>query len=101
MRYVILFVAVSGLLYLLLGAIAAARRRRHDRWRVETVTRSDGSLAILLTRDRAPHARVVCEVPADLNAFDAAAELRLGHEEAQLQADELNRVTTSRRGRSG
>jgi hypothetical protein len=95
MRYVILLVALSGLLYLLLSSIAAARERRRGDWRVETVPRPDGSLAVLLVQTRSAHARVIREVPADLDSLDTASELRLGREEAQLQADELNRITPS------
>ena len=54
-----------------------ARANRHP---------AGGSLAVLLVQDRSPHVRIVREVPADLDSLDAASELRLGREEAQLQA---------------
>jgi len=84
-------VAATALVYVLLTAWLAARARRGGPWRVDTVTRVDGSLSVVLARDGAPHARTVRELPAGMDPIDLAAELRLAREEGELQADELNR----------
>jgi len=80
----------SALAYVLLMAWLAARARRGGPWRVDTLTRPDGSLRVVLARDGAPHARTVRELPAGMDPLELAGELRLAREDAQLQADELN-----------
>ena len=88
---VILVIAIASLLYLGLQAFLVDRARRPSPWRVQTITRDDGTLAVLVLRGRDDHARTVRELPADLDPMDLAVELRLARDEAQLLADELNR----------
>jgi len=83
--------AVASLLYVLMTAWRRERARRHGPWRVETVTRPGGALAVLLVREGSEHARTVRELPADMDAMELASELRLAREDAALQASELNR----------
>ena len=94
MRLVVVLVcivAVSALLYVLLTAWLAARARRGGPWRVDTIARPDGSLEVVLARD-GQHPVTVRQLPAgEMEATELAAELRLAREDAQLQADELNR----------
>jgi hypothetical protein len=45
----------------------------------------------VLVRDGEPRVRTIRELPGDMDAIELAAELRLAREDAQLQADELNR----------
>lgn len=83
--------AIAGLLYLLIGAWLGSRARREGPWRVETVTRPGGALAVLLVRAGSEHTRSVCELPAGMDSIELASELRLAREDAELQAAELNR----------
>lgn len=82
--------AVATLLYAALTAWLGESARRHGRWRVETVTRPGGALAVLLVRTGSEHARTVRELPPDMDSIELASELRLAREEAELQAAELN-----------
>lgn len=94
MRLVVVLVCIAAagaLVYVLLTAWLAARARRGGPWRVDTLTRPDGSLTVVLARDGAPHTRTVHELPAGMDPVELAGELRLAREDAQLQADELNR----------
>ena len=94
MRLVVTLVclgAVAMLVYVVLTAWLTARSRRGGPWRVDTITRPDGSLSVVLARDGAPHRRTVCELPAGMDPVELSGELRLAREDAQLQADELNR----------
>lgn len=84
-------VAATALVYVVLTAWVAARARRGGPWRVDTITRPDGSLAVVLARDGAAHARTIRELPAGMDPVELAGELRLAREDAQLHADELNR----------
>ena len=84
---------VAGLLYVLLAAWLGDRPQRPSRWRVETVTRPGGAIAVLLVREGSEHARTVREMPADIDSIELASELRLAREDAELQAAELNRPT--------
>jgi len=84
---------VAGLLYVLLAAWLGDRAQRPGRWRVETVTRPGGAIAVLLVRAGSEHARTVRELPAGMDSIELASELRLAREDAELQADELNRPT--------
>jgi Kef-type K+ transport system membrane component KefB len=86
-------VAVASILYVLLSAWLAERARRHGPWRVETVTRPGGELAVIVLREGSEHVRTVRELPAGIDSVELASELRLAREDAQLQADELNRTT--------
>jgi hypothetical protein len=54
------------------------------------VARPDGGLRVVLTRD-GQLAHTVRELPAGLDSVELAGELRLAREDAQLEADELNR----------
>ena len=93
MRLVVVLVCIAGvtaLVYVLLTAWLAARARRDGPWRVDTIARPDGCLEVVLARD-GRQALTVRELPGDMDAFELAAELRLAREDAQLQADELNR----------
>ena len=93
MRLVVVLVciaAVAALVYVLLTAWLAARARRGGPWRVDTIARPDGSLEVVLIR-AGQHAHTVRELPSDLDPVELACELRLAREDAQLQADELNR----------
>ena len=82
---------VAGLLYVLLAAWLGNRAQRPQRWRVETVTRPGGAIAVLLVREGSEHARSVRELPAGIDSIELASELRLAREDAELQAAELNR----------
>jgi hypothetical protein len=83
--------AVAALVYVLLTAWLAARARRGGPWRVDTVARPDGGLTVVLTRDGRSAHTVVRELPSDIDSVELASDLRLAREDAQLQADELNR----------
>lgn len=82
--------AVAGLLYVVLRAWQLDRARSRDRWRVETVAKPDGALAVLLVRAGAEHARTIRELPPGINSIELASELRLAREDAEMQAAELN-----------
>lgn len=65
-------------------------RRRKPRWRVGVHSRDDGTMLVQLER---PGERPVTfrELPPAMDSIDFAANLRLAVEEAEAQADELNR----------
>ncbi len=84
---------IGGLLYMLMAAWLGARARGEGPWRVETVTRPGGALAVLLVRAGSEHVRTVCELPAGMDSIELASELRLAREDAELQAAELNRAS--------
>ena len=65
-------------------------RRRRPRWKVGVHSRDDGTMLVQLER---PGERPVTyrELPAAMDSVDFAASLRLAVEEAEAQADELNR----------
>lgn len=67
--------------------------RRPKRWLVESIARADGTIAVILRRRGCDHVRVVRELEPGIDTFDIASDLRLAREDAQLQADELNRAT--------
>ena len=87
---IVFVIAIASLLYLGLQAYLIDRARRPGPYRVQTITRDDGTLAVIVRRGT-EHARTVRELPADLDPIDLQAELRLARDEAQLVADELNR----------
>ena len=66
------------------------RRPPAPEWRVITRTREDGTLVVAVG-SKAGGERVVRELPPGLDGVELASELRLAKEEAQLQAEELNR----------
>ena len=90
MRFLELLIVVALLalaVYLVLPLLSRDRRRRT--WQVVTRARDDGAYVVAV---RGPGGeRVVRELPAALEGPDLTAELRLAREEAQAQADELNR----------
>jgi hypothetical protein len=65
-------------------------RRRRPRWKVGVHSRKDGTMLVQLER---PGERPVTfrELPPAMDSIDFAASLRLAVEEAESQADELNR----------
>ena len=65
-------------------------RRRRPRWRVGVHSRRDGTMLVQLER---PGERAVTfrELPPAMDSVDFAASLRVAVEEAEQQADELNR----------
>lgn len=94
MRAVVVLVcaiAVAGLLYVLLTAWLQSRARRHGPWRVDTVTRPCGALAVVLRRDGSEHERTVRGLPSTMDSVELASELRLALEDARMQAEELNK----------
>lgn len=84
-------VAVAVLLYVLLSAWLASRARRRGPWHVDTVTRPCGALAVVLRREGSDNERTVRGLPTGMDAVELASELRLALEDAQMQAEELNR----------
>jgi hypothetical protein len=59
-------------------------------WEVVTRTRDDGTYVVAVRGSGGE--RVVRELPPALEGVELTSELRLAREEAQMQADELNRV---------
>jgi hypothetical protein len=88
---VVCVLAISGFLYLGIGAWLRDRAERAGHWRVETVTKPGGAIEVQLVREGAEHPRVVRELPADMDPIELTSELRLAREDARLQAHELNR----------
>jgi hypothetical protein len=82
--------AVASLLYVALTAWLGERAKRPGRWRVETMTRPGGALAVVLVRSGSEQARTVRELPPDMDSIELASELRLAREDAKMQAAELN-----------
>lgn len=87
-------ITLALLVVLALLALAAyvllRRRAAEPEWTVERRAREDGTLVVSVASRRGGE-RVVRELPPTLEGAELASELRLGWEEAQLQADELNR----------
>lgn len=99
MRLVVVLVcigALAWLIYAVLSAWIAQRLERDGPWRVDTVARPDGTLVVVVVRAGSEQTRTVCELPAGMEAVEFASELRLAREDAQMQADELNRAAGSR-----
>jgi hypothetical protein len=82
----VLLTAWVGGFFLILRNI----RRRKPRWRVGVHSRKDGTMLVQLER---PGERAVTfrELPPAMDQIDFAANLRLAVEEAEAQAEELNR----------
>lgn len=59
-------------------------------WSVRRRTREDGTLVVSVA-SRHGDERIVRELPPALEGAELASDLRLAREEAQMQADELNR----------
>ena len=88
---IVLELLVVGLL--LAAAIYVLLSRRagpEPAWRVITRTERDGTLIVAL-RGPEDSERVVKELPPALAGAELTSELRLAREEAELQAEELNR----------
>jgi hypothetical protein len=65
-------------------------RRRRPRWRVGVHSRADGTMLVQL--ERAGERPVTLrELPPAMDSVDFASSLRVAVEEAEAQADELNR----------
>jgi len=81
---------------LVLGLLALAAyvllrgRTAEPEWSVQRRTRDDGTLVIAVASRRGDE-RVARELPPTLEGAELVSELRLACEEAQMQADELNR----------
>jgi hypothetical protein len=70
--------------------ILRALRRRRPRWRVGVHSRDDGTMLVQL--ERAGERPVTMrELPPAMDSVDFASSLRVAVEEAEAQADELNR----------
>ena len=82
----VLLVLVAAIYYLL----ASRQATKAAVWRVETSTHDDGTLVVSVDGPRGQR-RVVRELPPGMDSIDMTSELRLAREDAQLQADELNR----------
>jgi len=91
--------SVATLVYVALTAWLGERANSRGRWRVETVTRPGGAVAVVLVRSGSEHARTVRELPPDMDSIELASELRLAREDAELQAAELNDDARSGRRR--
>lgn len=74
--------------WLVLSALSGPRAAA-PAWRVVTRTRPDGTLVVAVAGEDGE--RVVRELPPALEGAELTSELRLARDEAQLQADELNR----------
>ena len=85
LEILVVLALVALALYVLLG-----RRPVQPAWRVATRTKEDGTLVVAVA-SRDGGERVVRELPPALEGAELTSELRLAREEAQLQADELNR----------
>lgn len=86
---VLLVLALAALAVWYVLASRSARRLEAGGWRVITRTREDGTYIVAVRGEGGE--RVVRELPPALEGAELTAELRLAREEAQLQADELNR----------
>ncbi len=88
---VVALVALAVWLYL------AAHSHRHEarEWHVVSTTRQDGTLLVGV---RGPGTeRLVREVPPTLHGSDLQRAVRLARDQAQREADELNRASAERR----
>ena len=92
--------ALEALLVLILisawvaGCVAIVRnlrdRDRRARWQVGVHTRDDGTMIVALERP-GEGSRVLRELPPGMDSTEFTSELRLAVEEAEEQAQELNR----------
>ena len=65
-------------------------RRRRPRWRVCVHSRDDGTMLVQLER-QGERPVTLRELPPAMDSVDFASSLRVAVEEAEAQADELNR----------
>ena len=92
--------ALEALLVLILisawvaGCVAVVRnlrdRDRRARWQVGVHTREDGTMIVALERP-GEGSRVLRELPPGMDSTEFTSELRLAVEDAEAQAEELNR----------
>ena len=87
---VLVLLVVAALVAWIVLSRSAGRQIEAARWRVVTRTAQDGTLRVAVESPEGGE-RVVRELPPALEGPELTAELRLAREEAQLQADELNR----------
>ena len=87
---VLVLLVVAALVAWIVLSRSARRQVGAARWRVVTRTADDGTLRVAVESPEGGR-RVVRELPPALEGPELTAELRLAREEAQLQADELNR----------
>ena len=86
----LLVVALIALaVWLLLTSVSRGREVAQPAWEVITRTRDDGTYVVAVHGEAGE--RIVRELPPALEGPELTAELRLAREEAQMQADELNR----------
>lgn len=89
----LLLLVVLALVVFAVWLVLTSRARRTEvtppGWEVATRTREDGTYVVAVRG--AEGERVVRELPPALEGPELTAELRLAREEAQAQADELNR----------
>ena len=91
------WVIVAALVALAVWLYLAAHTHRHESraWHVVSSTRQDGTLVVGV---RGPGtARRVREIPPTLGGADLQRALRLARDQAQREADELNRASDARR----
>jgi hypothetical protein len=86
----VVFLAIAAFVVVFARAAMGERRLASRRWRVDTRTRADGTLVVVLRRDPDGE-RVVRELPPGMDPTELAAELQLAREDAELALRELNR----------
>lgn len=91
---VVVELLVVALVALALWLVLTSVSRRREvaappAWQVITRTRDDGTYVVAVHGELGE--RIVRELPPALEGPELTAELRLAREEAQAQADELNR----------
>jgi hypothetical protein len=90
----LLLLLVVALVVLAVWLVLTARARQRSvapaGWRVVTRTLDDGTYVVAVRGEEGGE-RVVRSLPPALEGAELTSELRLAREEAQLQADELNR----------
>jgi hypothetical protein len=83
--------AAIALVVVLVRAARAGVAGDPRHWRLDTRTRTDGTLVVALRREGTGDERVVRELPPGMDPVDLAAELQLAREEGELALRELNR----------
>jgi len=90
------WIIVAALVALAVWLYLAAHAHRQDarEWHVVSTTRQDGTLLVGV---RGPGTeRLVRELPPTLHGSDLQRALRLARDQAQREADELNRASAAR-----
>jgi hypothetical protein len=93
MKVVVALIVLALIALAIYLVLTAMTRAREVPWKVITHTREDGTYVVAVRSEGGE--RVVRELPPALEGYDLASELRLAREEAQAQADELNRSAGS------